>query len=54
MSAFKFRECKTCSFHDVEPAICELCNNGSEYQDKLFDEDVREALSYFREDLGIE
>ena len=37
MSAYRFRECATCSFHDVEPAICEGCINGDEYRDAAFD-----------------
>lgn len=56
MSAYKFRDCKTCSFHDVEPTICEQCRNGSEYQSRLtdLDQDMRDGYNYFHEDLGIE
>jgi hypothetical protein len=29
---FLFPDCQTCYFHNREPAICEDCDNGDEYQ----------------------
>lgn len=30
--AYKYPDCATCAFHDREPAICEGCDDGSEYE----------------------
>lgn len=30
--AFKYPECEFCTFHDVEPGVCEECEDGSEYE----------------------
>ena len=31
-SPFRYPECQICYFHNREPAICEDCDNGDEYQ----------------------
>jgi hypothetical protein len=41
-SEFLYPECQSCYFHNVEPAICENCDNGSEYEP---DEDLEDKLS---------
>lgn len=30
--AFKCEDCPYCAFHDVEPAICDDCEDGSEFE----------------------
>lgn len=37
--AFKYPECEFCAFHNVEPGICEDCEDGSEYEPETDDED---------------
>lgn len=29
--AYQYPECEYCVFHDVEPGICEECEDGSEF-----------------------
>jgi hypothetical protein len=36
--AFKYEECQWCAFHDVEPGICDECEDASEYQPSEEDE----------------
>lgn len=36
--AFKYPECEFCAFHNVEPGICEDCEDGSEYEPESDDE----------------
>ncbi len=53
MSTFRYPECAACCFHDVEPVMCENCNNLSEFLDKTYNV---EPVNYrdFYEDRGIE
>jgi len=39
---FLYPECQSCYFHNREPAICENCDNGSEYDP---DDDLEDKLS---------
>jgi hypothetical protein len=41
-SEFLYPECQSCYFHNLEPAICENCDNGSEYEP---DDDLDDKLS---------
>lgn len=41
-SEFLFPECQSCYFHNREPAICENCDNGDEYEP---DDDLDDKLS---------
>lgn len=34
-----FPECEFCAFHNVEPGICEDCDDGSEYEPVPDDEE---------------
>lgn len=47
-SAYKCEECEFCAFHEVEPGICEECEDGSEFEeaeteDSLMEEELKEA-----------
>jgi hypothetical protein len=44
-SEFLYPECQTCYFHNKEPAICESCTDGREFQplDDLVDCSKRAA-----------
>ena len=53
MSVRRFPECANCSFHDVEPVICEQCKNGSEFLNKTYEVDPTRHFQFF-EDRDIE
>lgn len=53
MSAYRFPECADCSFHDVEPVMCEKCRNGSEFLNKAYELDPTSYHQFF-EDKDIE
>jgi hypothetical protein len=39
---FLYPECESCYFHNLEPAICENCDNGDQYEP---DDDLEDKLS---------
>lgn len=38
--AYRFEECEYCAFHEVEPGICDECDEGSEYEPDAESEDA--------------
>lgn len=47
-AAYRFEECEYCAFHNVEPGICDECEDASEFepdeeQDSLEHEPLAEA-----------
>lgn len=47
-SAYKYAGCEFCAFHEVEPGVCEECEDESEFEeaeteDSLTQEEYKEA-----------
>lgn len=51
----KFRECATCINRELDPFACVGCENGSNYEPEVEEEDTYEELSFeeFKQMFGL-